>query len=235
MERRVVASLVVALALGAGACTSGPATSPVDARTAVATGRPAASDPCTPPPPAPMTWASFDAAPDAASVRGRMVDATIRTTCGNLEVRLDGAAAPRGVASFVLLARSGWWRDSVCHRLTSYLSPLRFLQCGDPTGHDVGDPGYDVPLENVPADGHYVRGMLAEARGGHLRHGSGQFLVVYADFTVPAGAPRYPVLGQVTRGLGAVDAVAARGGEDTRPDGPPFRSVSVLDVVVHPS
>ncbi|WP_323097123.1 peptidylprolyl isomerase [Intrasporangium sp. YIM S08009] len=235
MERRVVASLAVALALGAGACTSGPAASPVDARTSVAVSRPAAADPCVPPPPAPTTWATFDAPPDPASVRGRSLDATIRTTCGSLEVRLDGAAAPRGVASFVQLARSGWWRDSVCHRLTSYLSPLRFLQCGDPTGHDVGHPGYDVPLENVPADGHYVRGMLAGARGGLLRGGAGQFLVVYADFTVPTGGPRYPVIGRVTRGLEAVDAVAARGGEDTRPDGPPFRSVSILDVVVRPS
>jgi peptidyl-prolyl cis-trans isomerase B (cyclophilin B) len=235
MERRVVASLVVALALGAGACTSGQAASPAASRTVAPAGRSAAPDPCAPPPPAPTTWRTFDAAPDPASVRGRTLDATVRTTCGDLEVRLDGTAAPRGVASFVLLARSGWWRDSVCHRLTSYLSPLRFLQCGDPTGHDVGDPGYDVPAENVPADGHYVRGMLAGARGGLLRSGAAQFLVVYADFTVPPGAPRYPVLGRVTRGLGVVDAVAARGGEDTRPDGAPFRSVSVLDVAVHPS
>jgi peptidyl-prolyl cis-trans isomerase B (cyclophilin B) len=157
---------------------------------------------------------------------------TVRTTCGELELALDGAAAPASVASFLTLARTGYWRDSACHRLTSTLAPTRFLQCGDTTGHDDGDPGYDLPLENVPAGAHYGRGTVALARGGPLHATAAQFLVVYAPFDAPTGTPRYSVVGHVTRGLEVVDAIAARGGEDTRPDGPPFRSISVLDVLV---
>ncbi|WP_041307576.1 peptidylprolyl isomerase [Intrasporangium calvum] len=38
--------------------------------------------------------------------------ARIVTTCGPVEVLLDGSRAPAGVASFLELARSGYYDDS---------------------------------------------------------------------------------------------------------------------------
>jgi peptidyl-prolyl cis-trans isomerase B (cyclophilin B) len=65
---------------------------------------------------------------------------------------------------------------------------------------------------------------------------AGEFILVYEDFTVPAGDPVYPVFGRVVGGMEIVDAIAERGGEDTRPDGPPFTSISIrsVDVVRRP-
>jgi peptidyl-prolyl cis-trans isomerase B (cyclophilin B) len=156
----------------------------------------------------------------------------VTTTCGVIRLELDGRAAPATVASFVTLARSGYWSDSVCHRLTSRQARTGFLQCGDPTGHGFGDPGYGLPLENVPADDHYVRGMVGMARGDDVNGTAGEFLMVHRDFTVRPGAPVYSVFGRVVEGQEVIDHIVARGGEDTRPDGPPFASISILTVSV---
>jgi len=187
---------------------------------------------CASPPPAPTTYATRDAAPDRAVARRAMWDVRVRTTCGDLSLVLDGRAAPRSVASFVTLAQGGYWSDSVCHRLTSRRAPTSFLQCGDPSGHGTADPGYDLPLENVPSDRTYRVGDVGLARDEFGT--AGEFFVVHRDFTVPEGAQTYSLIGHVVSGQDVVQAVAARGGEDTRPDGPPFQSISILSVSVGP-
>ena len=63
---------------------------------------------------------------------------------------------------------------------------------------------------------------------------AGEFFVVHRDFTVPAGAQLFSLIGHVVWGQDVVQRVAARGGEDTRPDGPPFQSVSILSVEALP-
>ncbi|CAN7330883.1 peptidylprolyl isomerase [Terrabacter sp. LjRoot27] len=193
---------------------------------------PVAAPTCSPPPLPPTTYPTFTSAPDASVAQGASWSAVVRTTCGNLTMRLDGTRAPRSVASFVTLAEAGYWTDSVCHRLTSRQAPTKLLQCGDPTGRSTADPGYDLPLENVPAGRTYRVGDVGMARGDGFPGTAGEFFVVHEDFTVPAGAPVYSLIGRVTSGQEVVQQVASRGGEDTRPDGPPFQSVSVLSVDV---
>jgi peptidyl-prolyl cis-trans isomerase B (cyclophilin B) len=122
--------------------------------------------------------------------------------------------------------------DSVCHRLTSHGARTAFLRCGDPTGHGFGDPGYELPLEDVPVSGHFVRGMGGHGSRGRRQRTAGEFFLVHRDFTVEPGAPRYTVVGRVVDGQRLVDHIATRGGEDTRPDGPPFTSISILRVTV---
>ncbi len=188
---------------------------------------------CASPPPPPTSVPSFSTAPDAALAEDTSWTATLHTTCGPVTLDLDGRSAPQTVASFLQLARSGYWTNSTCHRLTSRQAPTAFLQCGDPRpGLDPVEPGYALPLENVPADRHYARGTLAMARDPATTNTAGEFILVYEDFTVPAGDPVYPVFGRVTAGLAVVDAIAAHGGEDTRPDGPPFRSISIRGIDV---
>lgn len=188
---------------------------------------------CESPPPPPTSVPRFSGAPPAAVAEGASWTATLHTTCGVVTLELDGRSAPQTVASFLQLARGGYWTDSACRRLTSRQEPTAFLQCGDPsTGRTVVDPGYALPLENVPADRHYARGTLAMAREPRTTNTAGEFILVYEDFTVPAGEPVYPVLGRVVAGMGVIDGIAAQGGEDTRPDGPPFRSISIRSVDV---
>ena len=92
-------------------------------------------------------------------------------------MELDGAKAPQTVASFLGLARSGYWNDSPCHRLVT--SGIYVLQCGDPTGTGSGGPGYGFGVENAPKDGQYPAGTLAMARTSDPNSNGGQFFIVY--------------------------------------------------------
>lgn len=193
---------------------------------------PTTSVACSPPPVAPTSHPTFSAPPPASVAAGSEWSVVLHTTCGDLSLLLDGRRAPRSVASFVTLARAGYWTDSVCHRLTSEQAPTAFLQCGDPTGRSTADPGYDLPLENVPAGPTYRVGDVGIARGDGFPSTSGEFFVVHRDFTVAPGAPVYSLVGRVTSGMEVVQHIARIGGEDFRTDGPPFQSISIVAVEV---
>ena len=188
---------------------------------------------CSAPPPVPGTTAELDL-PDPADAEGRTYSATIATTCGDLVVRLDGTAAPQAVSSFLQLARTGYWKDSPCHRLTA-TEGLKVLQCGDPTGTGSGGPGYGYGVENAPADGRYPRGTVAMARTSDPTTGNGgQFFVVHGDSELP-DPDGYTVLGTVTAGLDIVDRVAAEGvaaASGSATDGAPAAPISILSVAV---
>ena len=151
-------------------------------------------------------------APDPAVAEGRSWAATVATSVGDLGLELDGAAAPRAVASFVTLAQDGFFDGTDCHRLVT--EGIFVLQCGDPEGTGRGGPGYSFgPVENAPPDDVYPAGTLAMARqGGDGNSMGSQFFVVYQDSTIPSDAGGgYTVFGRVTEGLDVVEEVAAAG------------------------
>jgi peptidyl-prolyl cis-trans isomerase B (cyclophilin B) len=145
----------------------------------------------------------------------RSWQAQMSTSRGDLTLSLDGAAAPQAVASFVSLARQGFFEDTACHRLT--VSGIYVLQCGDPTGTGTGGPGYSFgPIENAPDDDEYPPGTLAMARvGGDPTSQGSQFFLVYESSNIPADTSGgYTVFGQVTDGLDVVRSVADGGVAD---------------------
>lgn len=179
---------------------------------------------------------SFSSAPDPSLAAGAQWEATVSTTCGDIVVRLDGAAAPRAVASFVELAGSGYWEGSRCDRLTARLAPSRVLQCGDSPGRVQTPPGYDLDPENVPAGYRYERGMVGMVTPGFHRASAGEFFFVYQDFTAAPGTMAEPaVVGRVVSGMEVLDAVAAAGVEDGVSDWHPFTNVGVESVAVRRS
>lgn len=227
-SRVIAGAALVALAIGAAAWRLGGQ----PGREAAGATPTTPTVTCAPPPVDRTTYPTFTSPPPASAALGSEWTAVLHTTCGDVSVLLEGARAPRSVASFVTLARSGYWADSVCHRLTSDGAPTAFLQCGDPTGRSTADPGYDLPLENVPADRTYRTGDVGVARGDGFPSTSGEFFLVHHDFTVAPGSPVYSLIGRVTSGLAVVEHIAAIGGEDFRTDGPPYQSISVLAVEV---
>ena len=119
-----------------------------------------------------------------------------------LEITLDGTRAPQAVANFVDLNSRGYFDESSCHRVTT--DGLFVMQCGDPLGLGIGNPGYTFgPLENTPEDGVYPAGTLAMARAANDASSMGsQFFVVYQDSEIPDDlVGGYTVFGQVTGGL----------------------------------
>lgn len=173
--------------------------------------------------------------PDPSAAEDRTWTATLDLCAGGTEsqlvVELDGAAAPQAVASFVSLAEAGYFDATACHRLTT--QGIYVLQCGDPTGTGSGDPGYAYgPIENAPDDDVYPAGTIAMARvGGDGESMGSQFFVVYQDSTIPSDtAGGYTVLGTVTSGLDAVQAVADAGVAGGAGDGSPSSPVIIEGV-----
>ena len=189
---------------------------------------------CTPPPVVPGTEGKLTkpSTADVTAVTGRTVVATLSTNCGDIVIDLDGATAPQAVASFVQLARLGYWKDAPCPRLTAGAASIAVLQCGDPTGTTQGSPGYGFAIENAPADDIYRRGVLAMARPSANTEGNGgQFFIVYKDSTIPRdSAGGYTIFGRVRSGMDIVDRIAAGGVVGGGADGAPTFPISTLSV-----
>ncbi len=187
---------------------------------------------CDTAPPAVSNPPQTNTPPDPGLAESSTWEATLHTTCGDIRLQLDGQAAPQTVASFISLARSSYWKDSPCHRLTTAATGIFVLQCGDPTGSGSGSPGYGFGIENAPADGQYPRGTLAMARGQDPNSNGGQFFIVYKDTQLPTGGGGYTIFGKVSEGMQIVDAIVNQGVEDKQSDGAPFQPISILSVDV---
>ncbi|MFZ0322683.1 MAG: peptidylprolyl isomerase [Actinomycetes bacterium] len=146
---------------------------------------------------------------------------TLATNCGDIDIALQTAKAPKNSNSVAFLAEQGYYDATSCHRLTT--QGIFVLQCGDPTGTGSGSPGYTVADENVPADGAYPAGTVAMAEPSNGDAGS-QFFIVYDDTKLP---PNYTVVGEVTKGLAAVRAVAKAGVQGGGSDGAPAQPVVI--------
>jgi peptidyl-prolyl cis-trans isomerase B (cyclophilin B) len=143
--------------------------------------------------------------------------ATVETSCGTFEIKLDPKQAPRTGGSFVTLAREGFYDGLTFHRIV----PGFVIQGGDPRGTGVGGPGYKV-RERPPADVVYSEGVVAMAKAGDEPTGTSgsQFFVVTApDANLPAD---YALLGEVTSGL---DVVRRIGQVPTGPEERPVEPV----------
>jgi len=159
-------------------------------------------------------------------------DWTGSMTLNKTEITFDlfGTKAPQAVANFISLAKSGFYENTSCHRLTE--GHMFVLQCGDPKGDGTGGPGYSWgPLENVPVDDTYLPGVIAMARQGNNAYSMGsQFFIVYNTTALPRdSAGGYTVLGRIKTGLEGVLAVAQKGvvGDAGTSDGKP-KSPAVL-------
>jgi peptidyl-prolyl cis-trans isomerase B (cyclophilin B) len=128
-----------------------------------------------------------------------MINATLQTNKGALELELFDTDAPKTVENFVKLSRDGFYDGVVFHRVI----PDFMIQGGDPTGTGMGGPGYQFEDEINP--NLIVRGALAMANAGPNTNGS-QFFIVTAD-ACPWLDGAHTVFGRVTSGMDVVDAI----------------------------
>ena len=144
------------------------------------------------------------------------------TSCGSFVVTLDVDGAPATSASLVSLARSGFYDDTVFHRIV----PGFVIQGGDPTQSGAGGPGYST-VDRPPSDAAYVKGVVAMAKTQAEPAGTAgsQFFVVTGDdIGLP---PDYAIVGKVTKGLDVVQLIDTQGDPATEQ---PLRPVVVRSV-----
>jgi cyclophilin family peptidyl-prolyl cis-trans isomerase len=134
------------------------------------------------------------------------------TTCGTFVARLDQKLAPHTAASLVALARSGYYDDTVFHRII----PGFVVQAGDPTQTGAGGPGYST-ADAPPANARYTKGVVAMAKTQAEPPGTAgsQFFVVTAgDAGLP---PDYAIVGKVSSGMSVVDRIGKLGDQSGTP------------------
>jgi peptidyl-prolyl cis-trans isomerase B (cyclophilin B) len=137
-------------------------------------------------------------------------DVTLRTNCGSFVIRLAVKTSPQTTASFVSLARAGYFDRTVFHRIV----PDFIVQGGDPTGSGTGDPGYKT-VDTPPPNTRYTFGTVAMAKTqteAPGTSGSQFFVVTGADAGLPA---EYAVLGSVVAGIPVVRRIGKLGDPTT--------------------
>lgn len=161
--------------------------------------------------------------------------ATLVTDCGDIEIALEAQAAPETVNSWRFLAGHDYYDGTICHRLTDIEQgvndrpiTLKVLQCGDPRGDGMGDPGYRLEEENTEG-ATYERGVVAMAKGNEDDTTGSQFFLVYEDTMLP---PDYTVVGRITDGLDVLDELVSVGTANGSEDANPAEFIVLRDVTV---
>jgi peptidyl-prolyl cis-trans isomerase B (cyclophilin B) len=159
--------------------------------------------------------------------RGERLTATVDTTCGRFDIRLDTTGFPKTVNSFVYLARKRFYDDTIFHRIV----PHFVVQGGDPLENGHGGPGYTV-TEAPPRNTTYAMGTVAMAKtpvepAG--RSGSQFFIVIAADAGLP---PNYAILGKVSSGLDVVERIGKLGDPSSGDTGTPLATVLIRRISI---
>jgi peptidyl-prolyl cis-trans isomerase A (cyclophilin A) len=176
------------------------------------------------------------AADKEAGAKGRLL-ATLKTSLGDIKIRLFEEQAPKTVENFVGLAtgtkewtdpRSGQtvkrplYSGTIFHRVI----PNFMIQGGDPLGRGTGGPGYRFADEFHPQLRHSKPGILSMANSGPNTNGS-QFFITHAP--TPHLDNRHSVFGEVVEGQDVVVKIGnvPRGANDR-----PATDVVLREVVI---
>jgi cyclophilin family peptidyl-prolyl cis-trans isomerase/HEAT repeat protein len=125
--------------------------------------------------------------------------AFLETKLGTIEIELNVVDAPFTTASFVDLARAGFFNGVRVHRLVANF----VIQAGDPRSDGEGGPGYTIrdELSTQP----YVRGTVGMALAGPDTGGSQFFITLSPQ---PHLDGKYAVFGKVVNGWDVLDQIA---------------------------
>ena len=145
--------------------------------------------------------------------------AVVKTSLGDIKVKLAGAETPLTVTNFLQLANSKFYDGVRFHRVIKGF----MIQTGDPLSKDdamqnrwgTGDPGYKFKDE-LKGTEKYPQGTLAMANSGPNTNGS-QFFIVTASPQVALPAS-YTVFGEVVSGMDI--ALKIENVKTTTPDRP---------------
>ena len=119
---------------------------------------------------------------------------TLKTSEGDITLLLTGTKTPKTVNNFVELAKSGFYNNTIFHRVISGF----MIQGGCPDGSGRGGPGYRFQDECRPDLRHSGPGILSMANAGPNTNGS-QFFITLVP--TPHLDGRHTVFGKVISGM----------------------------------
>jgi peptidyl-prolyl cis-trans isomerase B (cyclophilin B) len=180
-------------------------------------------------------------APTGTGAQAALTDAEIATVTvsggadGAFEIELLGDIAPIATASFVNLARCGFYDGVKFHRVIAGF----VIQAGDPNTREHegdfadigrGGPGYGFEIEPPPQDLSYDAYTVAMAN--NTRANGSQFFITLDELDAALRqAGTYTIFGEVISGTDVVDAIAAVPVNDPR-IGVPEAPVTIESITI---
>ncbi len=217
----VVASFIIAAILTnrASKNTNDAADLPTATPTSSVTVDPSAS------PSATSTAKQFTAAEQVVDAT-KQYTATIKTSKGDIVLKLNADVAPNTVNSFVFLAQKGYFDNITFHRVAKNF----VIQSGDPTASGSGGPGYTTKDE--PNQVANKRGTVSMAKtSGASEFGSQFFINVKdnpsLDYSNPSANKFYP-FAEVISGMDVVDAISNAPTQGEKPN--PAITISTVTI-----
>lgn len=168
-----------------------------------------------------------------------VVEVTLVTSMGNIELELFKGQMPITVGNFVELAKADFYDGVKFHRVI----PNFMIQAGDPKTKDdalmgewgSGGPGYTIEDEFVSGLSN-LRGTIAMANTGLPKSGGSQWFInvndnTFLDFDKEPASAKHPVFGHVVSGMDIVDAIVSVPTTGTPLDRP-LEPITIEDVIV---
>jgi peptidyl-prolyl cis-trans isomerase B (cyclophilin B) len=131
-----------------------------------------------------------------------MSKAIIKTEKGDMTVQFYDQDAPKAVANFLKLAKSGYYDGVTFHRVL----PDFVIQGGDPTGTGAGGPGYTIDCELTGDNQYHDRGVLSMAHAGRNTGGS-QFFICHSRTNTAHLDRNHTCFGKVIENVDVVDEI----------------------------
>ena len=150
---------------------------------------------------------------------------TLNTSKGAIDISLFSGDTPITCASFLNLAKKGFYDGLIFHRVIKDF----MIQGGCPEGSGRGNPGYQFENECLPHRSHDCAGKLSMANAGPNTNGS-QFFITHTATQFLDG--KHTVFGEVTGGQEVVDAIATA---TTGPGDRPAEDITIDSVTIHDS
>ena len=170
-----------------------------------------------------------------ASWAGTVV--VIQTTAGDITLELNDEKAPKTVANFLSYVDSGFYKNTVFHRVI----PNFMIQGGGYDADSFQRKATNPPIQNEANNGlKNVRGSIAMARTGAPHSATAQFFINSKDnrsldFTNEhRNGWGYCVFGSVSAGLDVVDSITRRsppGPNGVVPKNKQAEAIRIIDIV----
>ncbi|BAE75578.1 Peptidyl-prolyl cis-trans isomerase A precursor [Sodalis glossinidius str. 'morsitans'] len=151
----------------------------------------------------------------------------LTTSAGNIELELDSAKAPVSVNNFVQYVNSGFYNNTIFHRVIP-----GFMIQGGGFNQDMSQKPTQAPIKNEADNGlRNTRGTIAMARTADKDSATSQFFINVADNAFLDHGQRdfgYAVFGKVVKGIEVADKIAQ---VPTKNEGP-YQNVPVEPIVI---
>ena len=150
---------------------------------------------------------SFLAQPCLAAGNPEDENVTIKTSSGDIQIRLFSSEAPETVRNFLRYVHAGFYEDTIFHRVIKDFMIQGGGYTADMTNKQAGKPIKNESRNRL----HNDRGTVAMARTSNPDSATSQFFINHGNnfrLDWAPGSPGYTVFGEVISGMDVVDAIA---------------------------